>query len=151
MAGQLRTRATIASTCGLVALACLSAVGAMAQSGIVLDGVPAVRVDSDGTQTKLTMLKGADRTKSRVLIVQAEGRYWWATRENRELFHHESGVYHYFIDPLGGGYVKVEDPFLIPESLREPSPKVRFYEHVSLGLTTITYWGEAAKFELGER
>lgn len=150
MRTAFRARAAIVRTCVLIGTACVLISNASAQSGVVLDGVPSVRVDSDGAQAKLTTLKEAERAKARVLIVRSEGKYWWATRENRELIHRESGVHHYFIDPRGGGYVKVYDPFALPESLRGPGDKVLFYEHVSLGLMTITYWGEGAEFKLGE-
>ena len=58
-------------------------------------------------------------------------------------------VFHYFIDPSGGGYIKVLDQRGVRSDslLRLEGEDVQFYEHVSQFLTTITYWGAASGFD----
>lgn len=43
----------------------------------------------------------------------------------------------FFIDPRGGGYVKIEQGL---------DGEIKFLEHVGIGLTTFTYFGQAKSF-----
>ena len=81
---------------------------------IVLDAKPAVQVESGKDSTKRFLLSNTEQEKYRVRIIKNGPRYLWASRENRELVHHLSGAFHFFIDPLGGGYVKVFDNSHLP-------------------------------------
>jgi len=112
-------------------------------STLVLNATPEIRVDSGSGATTRKILSESEQNGYRVLIVKDGEQYFWATRENRKLIHRISGAYHYFIDPQGGGYVKVFDTRFLPESMREQGPRFAYYEHLSLGLQTITYWGTA--------
>ncbi len=114
----------------------------------VLSVRPTVKVESNAASTQRFQLSDAEQEEFRVVITTRDGRYYWISREGRELIHHRSGVFHYFIDPTGGGYVKVVDTGLLPESLRDPGPRVQYLEHVTLGLHTITYWGASEDFRL---
>ncbi len=114
----------------------------------VLSARPTVKVESNAASTQRFQLSDAEQEEFRVVITTRDGRYYWISREGRELMHHRSGVFHYFIDPTGGGYVKVVDTDLLPESLRDPGPRVQYLEHVTLGLGTITYWGASEDFRL---
>ncbi len=114
----------------------------------VLSVRPTVKVESNAASTQRFQLSDAEQEEFRVVITIRDGRYYWISREGRELIHHRSGVFHYFIDPTGGGYVKVFDTGLVPESLRDPGPRFQYLEHVTLGLETITYWGASDDFRL---
>lgn len=116
-------------------------------SRVVLDATPTIRIDSDSSSARRTVLSRSGQLEARLLIVASEGRYYWATRENRELQLVSSGIAaYYFIDPLGGGYVKIVTPGSY--SGRSARAPVQFYEHVSLGMGTTTYFGTAATFTL---
>lgn len=135
----LRTVVLILGLFGLVPVA-------VAAGRVVLDATPTVRIDSDPEHTRRTVLSGPARLEGRVLVVEREGRYYWATRQNRELLRAPSGgAAHYFIDPTGGGYVKVVDVRGMPGPKRTAA--FEFYEHVGLGMGTITYFGTAKTFE----
>ena len=86
-----------------------------------------------------TKLTSADSTNNAVRIVKIGDDYIWRTRENRKLVYSYPGYgdFHYFIDPIGGGYVKIA---------RTPAGNVTFLEHVGLGMVTITYYGSAQSF-----
>jgi len=63
-----------------------------------------------------------------------------------------STTIHYFIDPRGGGYVKVFDrqKVQVPKSLkstRTPGPRYEYMEHLTFSLGSITYWGATDTFE----
>ena len=117
---------------------------------VVLDAKPTTKVESDANSTTRSVLSKADQDKYPVRIAKKGNQYIWVSRENAELVHHLSGAVHYFIDPTGGGYVKVLDTFKIPKfpkSTRTPGPRYEYMEHVSLLLGTITYWGATDVFE----
>ena len=120
----------------LAALAMLTPTAAAAQC-IVLDAVPLSRVDAGPESTS----RSTDRLESqRVTIIKAGDDYYWATRENRVLFRSTSRGYDNFVDPRGGGTVKVNSRGVV-------QPRGSFFEHVHLGMDTITYWGLSPVYE----
>ena len=58
----------------------------------------------------------------------------WGCADSLRRARTSSGGYDTFIDPRGGGTVKVDSLGII-------QPRGTFFEHVHLGLDTITYWG----------
>ena len=122
----------------LAALLAMFFVAAPASAQLVLDAKPTVKVESGEGATERVLLSEPDRTKYRVIITRRDGRYFWTSREGRELVYHASGAFHYFIEPRGGGYIKVFDTRTLPESMRDPGPRFRYHEHLTLWLGTIT-------------
>jgi hypothetical protein len=77
------------------------------------------QASADGA-TDGALTDGAD---AMLLIVKRGGQYFWASREDRQLVQIESGVFDLYIDPRGGGYVKVLDQrFMAPDYLYEGAP-----------------------------
>jgi hypothetical protein len=116
---------------------------------VVLDAKPTTKVESHASSTTRSVLSKADQDEYRVRIAKKGNQYIWVSRENRELVHQSTavGTVHYFIDPRGGGYIKVFDTFSLPKSIRTPGPRYEYMEHLSLLLGTITYWGATDLFE----
>ena len=130
---------------------CLVAFGLFASpvaAQTVLSVAPTVRVDSGEDSTQRNVLSEDEQGEFRLVITTRNGRYFWSSREGRELRHSGSGPTHYFIDPRGGGYVKVLDTAGLPDFLSEPGPRFRYMEHLTLLLGTITYWGSTNTFSL---
>ena len=118
----------------LLALLCWMAATA---DTLAFDGMPAVRIDTDGHESKRTDLSEADAAKYECRIVKKRrGGYLWASRANRELKRIDAGDYLYFVSPEGSGYVKVYTG-------SEPQ-NFDYLEHLSTELKTITYWGKRA-------
>lgn len=129
-----------------------------AQGQVVLDAVPSTAVVSTaGGTSRRALTRVSEREELRILVVKNGDSYLWVTRDSRELFHISPSfdsittgtpVFHYFIDPSGGGYIKVLDQRGVPRDslLRLEGGDVQFYEHVSQFLTTITYFGIASGF-----
>lgn len=125
-------------------LACFASA---ATAQLVFDASPTVKVESGDLKATRFVLSKKERMEFRVTIVQREGRYYWASRENKELAYSTSGAHHYFIATDGAGYVKIQDAELLPELMRSPGPRFRYMEHLSITLATITYWGASDKFD----
>ena len=114
---------------------------------VVLDAKPTTMVVSDANSTTRSVLSKADQDRLRLRIAKKGNQYIWVSRENAELVHRLSGAVHYFIDPTGGGYVKVLDTLKLPKSTNTPGPRYEYMEHVGSLLVTITYWGATDVFE----
>ena len=132
----------------LVPLALVFVLASPGLAQTVLSARPTVKVESNAASTQRFQLSDAEQEEFRVVITIRDGRYYWISREGRELIHHASLAFHYFIDPTGGGYIKVFDTSLVPEFLRDPGPRFQYFEVLSLWLGTITYWGATDDFRL---
>ncbi len=126
------TRPIIALALVVLMHGVVSRVGASEETQpVVLNGLPSYRVTASAGEAGHSELTESERFEFRILITKRGNDYLWASRDGRRLLHSESGIFHYFIDPKGAGYVKVT-------SLADG---VLYYEHMSLGMDTITYWG----------
>ena len=118
----------------------------------LFNGTPDTRATADEESVRREVLTPELRADSRVIIIWDGESYRWATRENRVLIHNNSGgPFHYFIDPQGGGWIKVMD---CRGSIKvmDCGANIQYFESVSSSLTTITYWGTASDFNpLGVR
>lgn len=105
----------------------------------VFFGLPTTKYEVSVDDSQRNKLTSDDSTKNAVRIVKIGDDYIWKTRENRKLIYSYAGYgdFHYFIDPMSNGYVKIA---------RTPTGKVMFLEHIGLGMVTITYFGSAQSF-----
>lgn len=117
---------------------------AMSDESVVLDGSPNVRIVSSSDSTTKTSITQGETNKYSLRIIKNNGKYIWASRENKPLTYNLSGAYHYFIEPGGAGYIKVADRRNLMD---KTNPRYLYYEHMSLGLQTYTYWGTAEDFK----
>ena len=65
------------------------------------------------------------------------GEYFLKSRDNGKIDHSAGGLYHYFIDRRGGGYVKFEHGL---------DGEIKFLEHFGIGLTTFKCFGDVKYF-----
>ncbi|MCY4511884.1 MAG: hypothetical protein OXG35_33710 [Acidobacteria bacterium] len=119
----------------------------------VLDAVPHTRAFvTDEEITREVAARTPDVLNGRVTIIKAGDKYFYASREHRELIHTMSGVYHTFADPLSMSTVKIvrgDLPSLSAGLLNENELHTgyRFTATVSLGLAVWIYFGDAAFFD----
>ena len=124
----------------------------MARRGLtctVLDAAPSVRVYADSQSVSREVASPANDL-GRTTIIKYDQMYLWASRDYRELVYGISGVYHTYIEPRSGAFVKVVDASL--ELLGDNPANVarsgfRFTETAALGLGSYTYWGSAPTFD----
>ena len=115
-------------------------------SQAVFSGIPSIRIKSSSEGTERTELPDVEKTRNLTHIIKVDGNYLWLTRNAKQLVHTTSGVYHHFVDPEGGGYVKVINQEMLPKEMRNGDAKYRYMVHLNFGLSTITYWGESEEF-----
>ena len=105
----------------------------IAQELVVLKGTPIIQNKSSVNESGNFPLTESQQNESRLMITKKGQKYYWTSRQDRELTKHESGAYTIFFETKGAGYVKA----------MKNQDKVLYMEHMGLGLETITYWGAA--------
>jgi hypothetical protein len=104
---------------------------------LILSGIPDIQTRSTPEESVRIEMDSVKKKNHRVLIIKEGDEYIWESRERRKLIRSTQGPLTLFIDPTGGGYIKVA-----------PSEgKIIYMEHISQGLNTFTYWGIVEHFE----
>ena len=101
---------------------------------VIFIGWPKSKVNSSAIETRQDIVSNA--AEFQCMIVRRGTRYFWRSRQNVELRRFQSGAFEWFISDASG-YVKRQIPGLA--ALDGAS----YTEHLSVGLTSITYWGDA--------
>lgn len=107
---------------------------------IVFEGAPHKRNSSFASQDSFDKsMTGEEKTIYKLIITKDDQNYIWFTRDKKRLLHYHSGIYDLFVNPEGSGYIKIT---------KTEDGKYLYFEHMSLGLDTITYWGFGNNLEL---
>lgn len=101
-------------------------------------GTPISRTELAGEQVQRTMLDRSSQSEFQVIIQRDGDRYFWKTREMKELERHESGIFVTYQAIDGSGYVRID-------SSANASSPIGYIEHLNLGLATLTYQGQVSK------
>ncbi|MEZ5274955.1 MAG: hypothetical protein R3F07_01085 [Opitutaceae bacterium] len=123
-----------------VICACLVASAALGDEEIpVFSGQPSVQYQVDVKTSQRTRLSPDDTARNVLVIVKIGEDYFWKTRGNRRVIHiiPEAGDAHFFIDPDGGGYVKI---------MTRPDGTFAYLEQVGLEMTSFIYFGSSRTF-----
>lgn len=115
----------------LIFIACIPVACFAEQEIVVLKGTPIIQNKSSFEDSGNLQLSESQQAESKLIITKRGTKYYWTSRQDRELTRHESGVYSIFLETKGAGYVKT----------MMSDDKVLYMEHMGLGLETITYWG----------
>jgi hypothetical protein len=114
----------------IMPVAMLVTIPAAAEETIVFSGNPESRVVSTKSATERFGLSPSESSEYELKITTSDGKYFWASREDVEVFPIQSGAFLYFTSSASG-YVKI--------SYLENPPA--YVEHINQFLDTYTYWG----------
>jgi hypothetical protein len=103
---------------------------------IVINGLPMVQSIGTFVKSSNHQLSESKSNEYRLLIVKKGNNYYWTSRESKLLVLKTSGVFTYFIEPGGAGYIKIT----------AAGNKFMYMEHMSSALQTWTYWGVSSSF-----
>lgn len=130
----MRFPSHILGVVGVVACLC-AARGAGAQipaTATSLEGVPTVRIDTTHDRATRRELGGAEATKSLLKIRIVDGRYYWASQDDRPLTVSTAGDFTYLSSAEPGRYVR----------FRRLNDRLTYVEHVDMPTGSVTFWGE---------
>jgi hypothetical protein len=116
---------------------------AHAQPRTVLSGVPSVKVSEGGLTRTPETVQRSEAANLVCVISEIDGKYYWASRENKPLVRIEAGAFVTYVALDGSGYVRQ----LLPSYKRSASmlssteETFDYVEHLLSGLRSITYYG----------
>ena len=116
---------------------------ASAQTEVVLNGLPKLRVSENGVVRTVEDIALEDAEVEACLIQRIGNRYYWATHANVQVKRFEHGSFVTFVAMDGSGYVRLLDPDArsIFDGLNRTDGDYDYVEHFILGMTTVTYFG----------
>ena len=117
-----------------------------AQERVAFEGRPIKKVQVSFDSVLESYLTGDEGLAFSVRIVEQNGRFYWASREMKEMQRDESGAYITYHALDGSGYVRVAGPMLsdllplLPPDMRRGD--VEYMEHLITQFASITYYGK---------
>ena len=112
---------------------------------IVFCGKPIIKISENGVSRVVEEISSKDAREYKVIITAVEDKYFWLTRNNVSLKRILSGAYIYYVAVNGSGYIKVLRNDLkdnLMPYLDETEKKFDYIEHMTMGLKTISYYGQ---------
>jgi len=113
----------------------------------IFRGVPDVKYEITKEASNRDKIKGDKQKSLEVIITKRGDEYYWKSRENRKLILSKAAgsPICYFIDPSGGGSIKVITPSAAT------SDDIEYIEQISLLGASIQYHGKGSYFFLDEQ
>ena len=122
----------------LVVVLVLATLGAGYADTVVFEGVPVMKTTSSLKSTVSEPLKDDDQIAYGLVITKKGKNYFWSSRGDKKLIYTRTELFHYFLDPEEGGYIKITTA---------EDNKYIYIEHFTRGLLTMTYWGGGRAFK----
>jgi hypothetical protein len=94
----------------LLTLAVCASSLCVGQAETVFSGIPSTKVSEAGLDRVVTQLDRKNAVNLACVISEIGGKYYWATRENKQLVRTESGAFITFVAVNGSGYVRFINP-----------------------------------------
>ncbi|HIE65972.1 MAG: hypothetical protein ABGX83_08870 [Nitrospira sp.] len=99
---------------------------------IVFHGIPVIQNRSSADLSHNVKLDNNQKITNAAIITEEDGKYFWATRDKRELLYQSMNNFDLFIDLKTGGYIKIITK----------GGKFGYMEHIAIpGMKAFTYWG----------
>ena len=117
----------------------------LAQARTVISGHPTQKTSEGGSTRTVEAVPRAQAVNLNCVISEIGGKYYWATRGNKELLRHVSGAFITYVAVDGSGYVRIIDSKskTIASSISSTEARFDYVEHLLVGLRSITYYGNA--------
>ncbi len=114
-------------------------------AGTVFSGSPIQKISEAGTERVAEQIPSGRASSISCVINENTGKYYWATRGNKEMFRLSSGAFITYVAVDGSGYVRVIDPSAkqAAELMSPTEAKFDYVEHLLLGLRSVTYYGKS--------
>jgi hypothetical protein len=117
-----------------------------AQTTPEFEGTPILGINEFGVFRAPVELAQEEQATHKVLITKKDDKYYWTSRENRELrkFESEAFVTYWTLD--GSGYVRIgNQEWKNKMRVKYPQYNFDYVEHMTIGLGSLSYFGIAVK------
>ncbi len=111
---------------------------------VVFSGVPLFKISEGGDERVVENLEKDRAVEAKCIITKVGDQYFWASRDNAELFSIPGGAFLTFVATSGAGYVRIvplgykADAALMDDAEK----KFDYVEHMLIGLRSVTYYGK---------
>jgi hypothetical protein len=118
---------------------------AFGQAVTVFKGQPTVKISEGGVSRLPEQLSHNQSANLECVISEIGGRYYWASRENKELLQTDGGAFITFVARDGSGAIRIIKPGLKTAAslMSDTEAKFDYVEHLLIGLRSVTYYGVA--------
>ena len=113
----------------------------IAESVTVFKGYPAIKIIERGSSRDANEVLVAKAPDLACVISNIDGKFYWASRENVEVFPMVSGAFTTYLAINGSGYVRVSNLEFRAGLKTAGEGEHDYVEHLLLGLNSITYYG----------
>ena len=113
------------------------------QATTVFGGMPGIKISEGGVE-RLPENLSRDRAVNLACVISRIGdKYYWASRENKEMTRIASGAFITFFAVDGSGYVRIVAPGMkgAVSLMGDTETKFDYVEHALIGLKSVTYYG----------
>ena len=116
---------------------------AMSQSKTVFSGIPKIKISEGGVGRIPEKLLRKNAVNVGCVISQIGDKFYWASRENKELASVKSSGFITFYAIDGSGYVRMTAPGMkeVVSAMSETESEFDYVEHLLIGLRSVTYYG----------
>lgn len=113
-----------------------------AQARTVFTGLPAQKISESGLDRRVDPVPRDATVNLRCVVSEIGGKFYWASRDNKELIRLRSGAFTTFVAVDGSGYIRIIDPAQRPLlTMSATEAKFDYVEHLLFGLRSVTYHG----------
>ena len=118
---------------------------AFGQAVTVCKGQPMVKISEGGISRLPEQLSHNQAANLACVISEIGGRYYWASRENKEPLRTEGGAFITFVARDGSGAIRIIKPGMKTAAslMSDTEAKFDYVEHLLIGLRGVTYYGVA--------
>jgi hypothetical protein len=111
----------------------------------VFKGQPTVKISEGGVSRVPEQLSYNQAVNFECVISEIGGRYYWASRENKELLRTEGGAFITLVARDGSGAIRIIKPGLKTAAslMSDTEAKFDYVEHLLIGLRSVIYYGVA--------
>ena len=113
----------------------------MAESITVFKGYPAIKIVERGSSRDANEVLVAKALDLACVISNIDGKFYWASRENVEVFPMVSGAFTTYLAINGSGYVRVSNLEFRAGLKTAGEGEHDYVEHLLLGLCSIINYG----------
>jgi hypothetical protein len=118
---------------------------AYGQVKTVFSGVPSQKISEAGIDRRVEAITRQLAVNLRCVVSEIDGKFYWASRDNKELIRHRGGSFVTYIAVDGSGYIRIIDPShkATAPAMSSTEAKFDYVEHLLLGLRSVTYHGNS--------
>ena len=109
----------------------------------VFSGMPVTKISEGGVERTVEDIKAPRSAQLMCIITKVGDKYFWSTREGKEMVRLASGAFITFLAVDGAGYVRVLLPEMkaVASLTGEAEKRFDYVEHLQIGLRSVTYYG----------